>query len=365
MNTTTYPVNQAQQFGTSDTVAVAGANLGFGFCKLVLDGRDHTFMSALTPVNPGVEGLASRKPLRENVVMGDDGKLYEAGVDGVLAATEEPLKVLSRDWARSKHYKLLMGAALNRMAATGKRRWIVVTGLAADHFKDAEYRADVLKLWKGLHGKHVTPFGDIEIVEVQVIPETAGGFLTLLNDKYLNGLIRAGSNGVILDFGRMTVNWLPFRGEQTDGNRFSSVDVGVSNVISEATKLVRLDARQPNLHPLDVEAAMMGLRPIHKIVEGIGGKKEMRAVSTDIPVSKALIEVWPRIEQAISNALGDMRGKLLIGIGGGAQLFEPMLRETYKQSTVEIAPHAQMANAQGMYSLGRQLAIAKGYGVGA
>ena len=32
------------------------------------------------------------------------------------------------------------------------------------------------------------------------------------------------------------------------------------------------------------------------------------------------------------------------------------------QSTVEIAPQAQMTNATGMYRLGRQLAAAKGYG---
>ncbi|MBP8287899.1 MAG: hypothetical protein KAX57_13815 [Rhodoferax sp.] len=362
MNTISHPAYQANQFGNIGTVGVAGVNLGFGFCKLVLDGQEHTFMSALTPLNPGVEGLASRKPARENVVMGEDGKLYEAGADGVLSSTEEPLKVLSREWARSKHYKLLMGAALNRMAATGKRQWVVVTGLAADHFKDGEYRADVARLWKGQHGKHTTPFGDVEILEVQIIPETAGGFLTLLNDKYLNSLIRAGSNGVILDFGRMTVNWLPFRGEQTDGNRFSSVDVGVSNVITEATKLVRVETRQPNLHPLDVEAAMMGMRPITKLVDGVGGRKETRVVSMEIPISKAVMEVWPRIEQAITNSLGDMRGKLLIGIGGGAHLFEPLLRDTYKQSTVEIAPQAQMTNATGMYRLGRQLAAAKGYG---
>lgn len=365
MNTNTHPAFNASTLGQNNSIGVVGANLGFGFCKLVIDGQEHTFMSALTRLNTGVEGLVSRKPARENIVLGDDGKLYEAGVDGVLNSTEEPLKVLSREWARSKLYKLLMGATLNRMAMTGKRQWIVVTGLAADHFKDTDYRADVAKLWKGQHGKHTTPFGDIEILDVQVIPETAGGFVTLMKDKYFNGLIRAGSNGVILDFGRMTVNWLPFRGDQTDGNRFSSVDVGVSNVINEATKLVRAETRQPNLHPLDVEAAMLGLRPITKIVDGIGGRKETRQVSMEIPLSKAVMEVWPRIEQAITNSLGDMRGKLLIGIGGGAQLFEPLIRETYKQSTIEIAPDAQMTNAQGMHNLGRQIAMAKGYGVGA
>lgn len=362
MNTNTHSAFNAPNLGVTSSVGVAGVNLGFGFCKLVIDREEHTFMSALTPLNTGVDGLASRKPARENIVLGDDGKLYEAGADGVLNSTEEPLKVLSREWARTRPYKLLMGATLNRMAMTGKRQWVVFTGLAADHFRDAEYRADVAKLWKGQHGKHTTPFGDIEVLDVQVIPETAGGFMTLLNDKYLNGLIRSGSNGVILDFGRMTVNWLPFRGEQTDGNRFNSVDVGVSNVITEATKLLRAETRQPNLHPLDVEAAMMGLRQITKLVDGIGGRKEPRVVSMEIPLSKAVMEVWPRIEQAITNNLGDMRGKLLIGIGGGAQLFEPLLRETYKQSTIEIAQHAQMTNAQGMYSLGRQLAMAKGYG---
>lgn len=364
MEVMTYPTNQGHQ-RDAKMVGIAGANLGFGFCKLVLDGVEHSYMSALTQLNQGVEGLASRRPIPENVVMGDDGKIYEAGEEAVLSTTDEPLKVLSRDWARSKHYKLLMGAALNRMAMTGKREWIVVTGLAADHFKDLDYRNEVVRLWKGHHGRHVTRFGDLEILEVQVIPETAGGYLSVVSDAYLGGLVRSNANGVVLDFGRMTVNWLPFRGEQTDGNRFGSVDVGVSAVITEATKMLRAETRQPHLHPLEVEAAMMGMRPITKLVTGHDGRKEPRTVAMDITVERAAMEVWPRIEQAISNNLGDLRGKLLIGLGGGAKLFGTFLRNAYQESVVEIAPHAQIANAKGMYMLARKLAKSRGYGVSA
>lgn len=352
MNTLNHSVNQGGQFGRQEGIGIAGNNLGFGFCKLVLDGQEHSYMSALTPLNAGVDGLAQRKPDRMNVVLGEDGKLYEAGVDGVLNSTEEPLKNLSREWARSKQYKLLMGAALNRMAATGKRQWVVATGLAADHYKDAAYRADVTKLWMGNHGMHATPHGDVEILSVKVLPETAGGFFELMADREIYSLIRA-SSGVVVDFGRMTVNWLPFRGDITDGNRFSSVDVGVSNVITEATKLVRLDARRPDLHPLDVEAAMLGIRSIQKLVEVSPGKLEPRTVPMDIPVTKAVAEVWPRIEQALANNLGDLRGKLIIGIGGGSKVFGQALKDTYSNSTVILPEDGQMTNARGMYRMAR------------
>ena len=352
MNVTSAIPNMSAFGAGTGSVGIAGINLGFGFCKLVLDGQEHSFMSALTPLNAGVEGLSKRKFDRMNIVTAEDGKLYEAGVEGVLNSTDEPLKVMSREWGRSTHYRLLMGAVFNRMAATGKRKWIIATGLAAEHFQDEAYRTYVAKLWTGLNGRHATPMGDIEVVSVKVLPETAGGFFEMMADRETNTLIRA-SSGAIVDFGRMTVNWLPFRSEQTDGNRMGSVDVGVSNVITEATKHIRVDARRPDLHPLDVEAAMLGIRPIQKLVEGFGGKLEPRTVSMDIPLTKAVAEVWPRIEQALSNNLGDLRGKLLIGIGGGAKVFGQLLKETYPGSTVILPEEAQMANARGLYRMAR------------
>lgn len=350
MNTQTHIPNQGIEYvSKSLQIGCAGANLGFGFCKLVLDGAEHSFMSALTPLNTGIEGLAGRKADRLNVVADTDGKLYEAGVDGVLNTTEQPLKINSRDWARTKHYKLLMQAALNRMAATGKRRWHVATGLAADHFKDDVYRADVEKLWLGNNGHHTTPLGDIEILSVKVMPETAGGLFHLMRNLHISNLIRAGS-GALLDFGSKTVNWLPFRNGVPDANRMDSVDVGVSNLIEQTTRWVRIDANQPVLHPLDVEAAVLGLRPINKIVTTATGP-EVRQVNMDVHLSKAMLEVWPRIEQALSNNLGDMRGKLIVGIGGGASLFGELLKQTYKDSNVIIPEQGQMVNAHGMYRL--------------
>lgn len=364
MNANPHPANGEQQHttpglpATAGELGIAGVNLGFGFCKLVLDGVEDSFMSALTPLQRRDDGLQTRQPLAVNVVEGDDGKLYEAGIDGVLGTRDEPLKVLSREWGRTRHYRLLMGAALNRMAATGKRRWSIVTGLAADHYMDAAYRADITALWAGRNGLHETRHGAIEVVSVRVMPETAGGYFELLSNRELNLLMRA-SSGAVVDFGRMTVNWLPFKGDQADSNRMGSVDVGVSNVIAEATKLVRAEARSPNLHPLDVEAAMLGIRPIHKIVTGEGGKVLPQPIGMDIPVTKAVSEVWPRVEQAISNNLGDLRGEVLIAIGGGAAIFGGLLRETYPASTVIVADDAQMANARGLYRLARLQAARK------
>ena len=352
MRTTIHPGNNTSLGLHDGDVGIAGVNLGFGFCKLVVDGVPDIFMSALTSLNQGVDGLQTRRPNPLNVVRDADGKTFEAGVDGVLNTTDEPLKVLSRDWGRSKHYRLLMGAVLNRLAAAGKKRWIIATGLAADHYKDAAYRQEISDLWSGAAGHHDTEHGSIEVIMVRVLPETAGGFFELMSSRDNNTLIRA-SSGAVLDFGRMTINWLPFKGDQTDANRLGSVDVGMSNVIAEATKLIRLEARNPNLHPLDVEAAMLGLRPLHKLTVGVGGRPVPTPLSLDIPITKAVAEVWPRIEQALSNNLGDLRGKLLIAIGGGAQTFGDLLQSTYKGATVLMVPDAQMSNAWGLYRMAR------------
>lgn len=359
MEANSYPTNTGSSNSSNEDTGIAGVNLGFGFCKLVLDGQEDSFMSVLTPLSKGAEGLSSRKVSAINVVEGDDGRQYEVGIDGVFATTGEPMKVQSRSWGRTRHYRLLMEAVLNRLAATGKRRWLIVTGLAADHYRDAAYREDVAQMWKGVNGCHHTRFGVVEVLAVRVLPETAGGFYQLMANKELNALVRT-STGAVLDFGRMTVNWLPFRRDQTDGNRMGSVDTGVSNVLAEATKWLRSDACNPTLHPLEVEAALIGTHPIYKLVNGSGSAQPAsRQVSLDISLAKAVMQVWPEIERALVGALGDLRGKLLIGIGGGARIFGDALKEAFPDSTIVLPEDAQMANARGLYGLARLAAARK------
>lgn len=334
-------------------LGVAGVNVGFGFTKLVLDGVESCFMSAMTPLNRGIEGIGQRKADRLNIVRADDGSQYEVGVDGILNSTDEPLKIMSRDWGRSVQYRLLMNAALNRMAATGKRRWVIYTGLAADHFADVEYRAFVRKLWAGENGRHVTAIGDIEIIDVKVLPETAGGLVDAGSDPRYSGLL-ASTEGAILDFGRMTVNWLPFRPGQPDANRMGSIDVGVSAVIQEVTKLVRLEAKKPELHPLDIEAAMMGFRPIYKLVQKPNAEMSTEVVQLDVAVTKAVNMVWPKIEQAITNNLGNLRGKLVIAIGGGVNVFGVKLQDSFPEAVVMVHGSPQITNARGLYKMAQK-----------
>lgn len=336
-----------------EALGVAGVNIGFGFTKTVLDGVESCFMSAMTPLNRGIDGIGGRKADRLNVVKAPDGTLYEVGIDGILNSTDEPLKIMSRDWGRSMQYSLLMKAVINRMGATNKRRWVIYTGLAADHFADEDYRLFVKKLWLGVNGKHETDHGFIEIVDVKVLPETAGGLVDASSDEAYAPLLGS-TEGVILDFGRMTVNWLPFRPGQPDANRMGSIDVGVSAVIQEVTKLVRLEAKKPDLHPLDVEAAMMGVRPIYKIVKTTESAMRTEPVRLDVAMSKAVNTVWPKIEQAITNNLGNLRGKLVLAIGGGVHVFGDKLKSTFPEATVLVHESAQLTNARGLYKMARK-----------
>lgn len=97
-------VNSAQR---TEELGYAGVNLGFGCCKLVLDGQPDCFMSALAPLSKGIEGLSGRTPEQRNIVRDNEGRQYEVGMNAVLSTTDEPLKVMSREWGRSKQYKLL------------------------------------------------------------------------------------------------------------------------------------------------------------------------------------------------------------------------------------------------------------------
>jgi hypothetical protein len=331
----------------SKDLGIAGINLGYGFSKFVLDGHEDSFMSVVTVCRQGIDNRPAVASIPLNMVTVDNTS-YEVGQDAALAAWHEPQKLIARDWALSTQYRVLSKSIIQRMALMSKQRWRIYTGLAADHHKDAGYRHTVEQLWYGQNGVHHTPFGRVEIEAVKVIPETAGGFMSLMGDMAFRGPLERNA-GVIIDFGRMTVNWVPFNLGTMDLSTVGSCDIGMSQVIDDLLKQLRPITR-PTLNAIAVEAAIMGISPI-RVPKTVHGSISDEVVPIGERLQTSIDEIWPRIFQQITNQVGNLQGKVVIAIGGGAQLFEANLKRSFPKTAVMCAPGGQFANARGLYAI--------------
>lgn len=340
-------MNHHSEFRPS--VGIAAINQGFGYTKLSLDGAEETFMSIVSSQQRNI-AANSDNPNLLNIVHAD-GETFEVGMRAAVTSWEDPYRLISSHWGRSRQYRLLSQAVLNRMAFTGKKRWRIITGLAAQHFQDEAYRQDVANVWRGQNGMHNTAFGSIEVESVKVVPETLGGFMNLHSDPAMLQKIQA-HQGAVVDFGTMTTNWLPFRGGKPQPNGFSSIDCGVFNVMEAATKSIR-QRGLPSTRSVELESAYLNINPLWVMTESSTGAVESEQLDVSRDIEEAAIKVWPKIEQALQNSLGETEGKLFIGIGGGVKVFKKLFEKSFRQSKLLFTTAGQMDNVRGLYLIAK------------
>ena len=280
-----------------------------------------------------------------------NGETFEVGMRAAVTSWDEPYRLISSHWGRSRQYRLLSQAVLNRMAFSGKKRWRIITGLAAQHFQDEAYRKDVANLWRGQNGVHNTSFGSIEVESVKVVPETLGGFMNLHSDPAMLQKIQI-HQGSIVDFGTMTTNWLPFRGGKPQPNGFSSIDCGVFNVMEAATKSI-CQRGLPSTRSVELESAYLNINPLWVMTESSTGAVESEQLDVSSDIEESAIKVWPKIEQALQNSLGETEGKLFIGIGGGVKVFKKLFEKSFRQSKLLFTTAGQMDNVRGLYLIAK------------
>ena len=340
-------MNTFTEFQTN--VGIAAINLGYGYTKISLDGAEDTFMSVISSQQRSI-GAEGDKPNLLNIVH-SDGETFEVGMKAAVQSWQEPHRLISSRWGRSRHYRLLSQAVLNRMAFSGKKRWRIITGLAAEHYQDEAYRQDVAGVWRGANSLHSTPFGTIEIVSVNVVPETVGGFMSLLSDPAMNQKMQS-LEGAVVDFGTMTTNWLPFKGGRPQTNGFQSIDCGVFKVMEAATKSLRVRAL-PRARSVDLESAYLDINPLSIMSRSPSGAVETQQLDVSSDIQESALKVWPQIEIALRNNLGDAQGKLFLGIGGGVKVFGELFSKSFSDAVCMFTGSAQMENVRGLYLMAK------------
>ncbi len=334
----------------TSNIGIAAINLGFGWAKISLDGQEERFMSVVSPHQKAI-AMIGAKPKNQLNLVHLDGESFEVGLDAAIESWSEPMRLISRHWGRSRQYRILAQAILNRMAFSGKKSWRIVTGLAADHYEDQQYRSDVVEVWRGSDGIHHTPYGSINILSVNIMPETAGGFVSLKADPTVREKMQALA-GVVVDFGTLTTNWLPFRYGKPLTDGFKSIDIGVYKAMSLATQSVQRRA-MPNARTVDLESAFLGIQPMSILANNKDGTSQLQPLDIKGDVAEAATKVWPQIETALKTSISNPNGMLLLGIGGGVNVYGPLLQQSFGQSTCILSEQSQMDNVRGLYTMGK------------
>ena len=307
-------------------------------------------MSVVSHQQKGVAMMGAKSKNLLNLVH-LDGESFEVGLEAAVDSWSEPMRLISRHWGRSRQYKILAQAILNRMAFSGKKNWRILTGLAAEHYQDEGYRREVSEVWLGSGGIHNTTYGAINIISVDIVPETTGGFVSLKADPAVREKMQA-LEGVVVDFGTLTTNWLPFRSGKPQADGFRSIDIGVHDAMTRATQSVQRRAL-PNTKTVHLESAFLGLQQLSILVKNSDGSSELQPLDITSDVREAAAKVWPKIEVALRTNLSDVKGMLMLGIGGGIKVYGDLFKLSFGESVCIFSEDSQMQNVRGLYAMAK------------
>lgn len=317
-------------------VLKAGINVGFGFVKVATDNGEFRYASVVREL-PQSDPIGAPTPAQKVKYAGQQ---FEVGEDAALYGGGIQLKALHRDWATSLAYQVLAQSVVDRLAAEGTQLNLVV-GLALDHFKQLAYRRKVQEFWQKSWN---TKRGEVNVLRASIVPEPMGAAAVLSADPDYEDLI-TNSDVLLVDFGRLTTNWMRMRRGRPVPEQSGSVDCSVTAALAKATQKLATSLSRPQLDPVDVEMAWLDRTML------LSRDAPRQPVKVDETIKAAARRVWPSIEQALKNSV-DARGMDVIVVGGGARLFHDLLKESLPDSSV-VVPSAdpQMINCRGFLKL--------------
>jgi plasmid segregation protein ParM len=252
------------------------------------------------------------------------------------------VQALHKDYIETPGYRALMLAAL----LTAKQTHIdhLVTGLPVRHMLD---KRDALKqLFAGYH--QVTPEFSVTIETVHVVPQPLGGLLDFASERHEHYPVRD-MTVLVIDPGHFTTDWLIVDGLRAVRRRSDSMETGMAAVIAEIRDRLR---RKYGGTPTDA-----------KLIERIETGRDVRVHNQPVHIQPLLAEVAQQVAepvvQRIKSTVADFDDiDLILLVGGGAAVFEPVVRSVLAASGPEIATaHASVfANVRGYYRFGERAA---------
>lgn len=204
-----------------------------------------------------------------------------------------------------------------------------------NHFQKEEYA-------KLLKGKHVVTFPrdnerfEFEVEKVFVLYQGFSGLLSVATDANFKVAKEYLQNGVIVDVGRQTVDFLYV--ERMVVKHGSSKDFGTFKVYE---KMVDLLKRKHNLvkEAFEIEELLSTGKAITSIKDG--SKVQVQPL-----VKEAVAFYFPDVISHFETFLSKKTPDYLLLLGGGAMLYGPSFREKYK--LVEVPDDPQFSNAKGI-----------------
>ncbi len=322
---------------------VAALDVGYSNLKLLAGERGGTPVATVLPAGAGP---ASAMPLHPQTTPGRGMRIGQDGlavqVDGAAwAAGVEPSRL--QNWERELHpdypatagFRALVHAAL--LAAGHPRIDTLVTGLPVSQWLDPAQREALQNRLTGPHA--VTPARNVEVVEVQVLPQPAGAYFDFAASEPDSV---AEARVLVVDAGFFSVDWVLFDEGAMRGTNSGTSTAAVSLVLEAAADLIRRDHGSR----IDRDLLERAVRNGTQAVPLFGRPVELAPYLTE-----AAKQTAPVALTAVRQTLRGERREvdLVLLAGGGAATYAEATRHTFPRARVAVPDNPVLANVRGFW----------------
>lgn len=320
---------------TTSTI-VRAIDVGYGNTKFTIDNTStcEIFPSLAPLANSSADHLSFYEKRQTRVVRVGDTH-FEVGPDSTLFGASS---ILHGDYIDTPQYLALTYGALDAMQLDYID--LLVVGLPVHLHESRSSRLKQL-----LQGRHeIRRDRIVSIADVAVVAQPLGGFVSYCQ-RPDNWSVAQNKVHLIVDPGFYTFDWLGTRGLKAIPGMSGSIECGVSHF---------LRAIQDRLQREKGHA----MYDLHRIDEGIRtGEFRMCGRQLDLSAYRAsALPLADRAVQAMKAQVGaaDQFDSIFL-VGGGCDIFAPLVRSAFPNHSVHIADEPVFANVRGFHTIGELL----------
>lgn len=252
-------------------------------------------------------------------------------------------RALDERYTESQQYRALYYAALKLTGAP--RIDCVATGLPVHQYFNEALRKRLVNNLKGLH--LVDGNRTVEVQAVNVYPQPAGMYIAFLTGRPQGAGEMADQAVLVIDPGFFSVDSVVILHNRPYPDAVATSTAAMSRVLELADEAITREFMEATAMPGKFKATL---------------EERLREGRTDIYCHGRKLDAGPYLEraaaQACERALGEVTASLrdvsfeidvVLLAGGGAHLYAPTIRQTFRQQRVMVMRDAPTANAHGFW----------------
>jgi plasmid segregation protein ParM len=322
-------------------VSALAVDVGYGNTKSALRvGPNITtaMFPSLAPmwVSNGVsdfgQGMLSTRHVKPITI---DSARYEVGPDvSLTSAYGNTGRTLSEDFVTTPSYAALLGGALTNAGVTEVER--LVLGLPVHTTQ--KYSQYLRERFTGvLNFGH----GPVHIEGVTVVPQPVGALVAF--SAFGSVPFSMDDTHLIVDVGYFTTDWVVAQGFAMDDRRSGGRPGGASHIYREIAASIGQAENQP-------------VDEIERIDKCLRSGRPFFFHNRDIDLTPYLLRARPFIESTVKEMqsrvgrTSDVRSIVLAG--GGAALYEPVVRANFPEKRIDVMDAPCFANVRGFLLVG-------------